>query len=200
VSAIDKSIQRIIDDTIETMQQANSLGLAAPQAGLPLRLIISQMPDGQPMAIINPEIVKRTGEQEVTESCLSIPGYSVEIKRLAQVTVKGIDRRGKRIKIKVSGLMVEALEHEIDQLDRVLYINYVESQDKLHQVDHGRVTKSDIAEAGCKPSGSYEYPGRIRYLPASQDYEESNRFCLGSFADQPHADYILSGKISVGAK
>lgn len=128
------------------------------------------------MAIINPEIVKRTGEQEVTESCLSIPGYSVEIKRSAQVTVTGIDHRGKRIKIKASGLMVEALEHEIDHLDRVLYIDHVESQCKLHQVDHGRAPKSDIAEAGCKPSGSYEYPSQIRYLPASQDYRSPTGF------------------------
>ena len=128
------------------------------------------------MAIINPEIVKRTGEQEVTESCLSIPGYSVEIKRSAQVTVTGIDHRGKRIKIKASGLMVEALEHEIDHLDRVLYIDHVESQGKLHQVDHGRAPKSDIAEAGCKPNGSYEYPSQIRYLPASQDYRSPTGF------------------------
>jgi len=135
VSAIDSSIQRLIDDMIETMQQANGVGLAAPQVGVPLRVIVIQMPGGHPMAIISPEIVERTGEQEVTEGCLSVPGYIGEIKRSAQVIVKGRDRRGKKIKIKADGLMAETLEHEADHLNGVLYIDHVESRDKLHQVE-----------------------------------------------------------------
>lgn len=135
VSRIDSSIQRLIDNMLETMQQINGVGLAAPQVGVPLRVIVLQMPDEAPIVIINPEIVKRDGEQEVTEGCLSIPGYFGEIKRSATVTVKGRNRQGKAIRIKATGLMAEALEHEIDHLNGVLYIDHLESQDKLHEIE-----------------------------------------------------------------
>ncbi|HEX74793.1 MAG TPA: peptide deformylase [Dehalococcoidia bacterium] len=135
VSSIDSSIQRLINDMVETMQQANGVGLAAPQIGVSLRLAVLQMPGEEPMAIINPQFVKRSGEQEVTEGCLSIPGYFGQIKRSASVVVKGLDSEGKAIRIKASGLMAEALEHEIDHLNGILYIDHIESQDELHEVE-----------------------------------------------------------------
>ena len=87
------------------------------------------------MAIINPQIIRHSGEQEVIEGCLSVPGYFGEIKRSASVTVKGRDRQGKAIRIKGTGLMAEALEYEIDHLNGNLYIDHIQSQDKLHQVE-----------------------------------------------------------------
>ena len=144
VSRIDNSIQRLIDDMVETMRQANGVGLAAPQVGVPLRVIVLQMSEEEPMAIINPEIVKRLGEQEVNEGCLSVPGYFGEIKRSASVTVKGRDRQGKTIRIKATGLMAEALEHEIDHLNGTLYIDHVDSQDKLHKIEAPDITKQII--------------------------------------------------------
>jgi len=144
VSRIDKSIQRLIDDMVETMRQANGVGLAAPQVGISLRVAVLQIPDEEPMAIINPEIVKRDGEQEVTEGCLSIPGYFGELKRSASVTVKGRDRQGKMIRIKATGLMAEALEHEIDHLNGILYIDHLDSQDKLHKVEASDTAKQII--------------------------------------------------------
>ena len=144
VSRIDNSIQRLIDDMVETMQQACGVGLAAPQVGVPLRVIVLQMPDEEPTAIINPEIVKRAGEQEVMEGCLSIPGYFGEIKRSASVTVKGQNRQGKAIRIKATDLMAEAVEHEIDHLNGVLYVDHLESQDKLHEVEEFDRTKPII--------------------------------------------------------
>ncbi len=135
VSRIDGSVQRLIDDMVETMQQASGVGLAAPQVGVSLRVIVIQMPEEKPVAIINPEIVKRSGEQVVKEGCLSIPGYFGEIKRSASVTVKGQDRQGKAIRIRGTGLMAEALEHEIDHLGGTLYIDHIESRDKLHKIE-----------------------------------------------------------------
>jgi peptide deformylase len=135
VTNIDGSIQWLIDDMVETMQRANGVGLAAPQVGVSLRVIVLQMPGEEPMAIINPEIIRHSGEQEVTEGCLSVPGYFGEIKRPASVTVKGRDREGKAIRIKGTGLMAEALEHEIDHLNGNLYIDRIQSQDKLHKVE-----------------------------------------------------------------
>jgi peptide deformylase len=137
VSSIDGSIQRLIDDMVETMQRTNGVGLAAPQIGVPLRVVVLQMPGEEPVAIINPEMVKRAGEREVTEGCLSIPGYAGEIKRSVSVTVKGLDRQEKKIRIKATGLMAQALEHELDHLNGVLYIDHLESRDKLFKVEAG---------------------------------------------------------------
>ncbi len=134
ISRIDGSVQNLIDNMIDTMHQANGVGLAAPQVGVSLRVIVVQMPGEEPVALINPEIVKRTGEQEVTEGCLSVPGYYGEIKRSAEVKVKGKDRRGKAVRIKATGLMAEALEHEIDHLNGILYIDHVGGEDRLHKI------------------------------------------------------------------
>jgi peptide deformylase len=120
---------------VETMQQTKGVGLAAPQVGVSLRVVVLQMPGEEPVAVINPEIVKRAGEREVTEGCLSIPGYAGEIKRSVSVTVKGRDRQGKTIRIKATGLMAQALEHELDHLNGILYIDHIEGQDKLHKVE-----------------------------------------------------------------
>ena len=143
VPAIDGSIQKLIDDMIETMRQANGVGLAAPQVGVSLRVIVVQMPAEEPIAIINPEIVERTGEQEVTEGCLSIPGYYGEIKRSAEVVVIGKDRRGKAIRIRATGLMAEALEHEVDHLNGTLYVDHVESPEKLHKIERPATETKD---------------------------------------------------------
>jgi len=143
VSGIDASIQRLIDDMIETMQSANGVGLAAPQVGVSLRIAVLQMPDEEPRVIINPEIIKRRGEQEVTEGCLSVPGYFGELKRSAEVKVKGMDRHGKKIKIKGLGLLAEALEHETDHLDGVLYIDHIQNEDKLYRIQEDTTGKKD---------------------------------------------------------
>lgn len=117
IHVITDSIQRLIDDMIETMQQAKGVGLAAPQVGVGLRVIVLQTPEEQPVAIINPEIIERTGVHEVTEGCLSVPGYYGEIQRSTSVMVKGLDRQGKQIKVKGTGLLAEVLEHEVDHLN-----------------------------------------------------------------------------------
>jgi peptide deformylase len=147
VPTIDSSIQRLIDDMVETMQQANGVGLAAPQVGVSLRVVVVQLPGEEPMVIINPKMVKRAGEREVTEGCLSLPGYAGEIKRSVLVIVKGQNRQGKAIRLKTTGLMAQALEHELDHLNGILYIDHLESQDKLHKiepkVEDGRILSNE---------------------------------------------------------
>jgi len=135
VKAIDGSIQRLIGNMIETMHSASGVGLAAPQVGVPLRVIVIGMPEEENIVLINPEIVRRTGERWVTEGCLSIPGYFGEIKRAQSVRVKGRDPSGKEIRIKAEELLAQALEHEIDHLNGVLYIDHLESLDKLHKIE-----------------------------------------------------------------
>ena len=117
------------------MQQAKGVGLAAPQVGVSLRVVVLQMPGEEPITIINPQIVKRSGEREVSEACLSVPGYTGEIKRSVSVTVKGRDKQGKAIRLRATDLMAQALEHELDHLNGVLYIDHIESQDKLYKAE-----------------------------------------------------------------
>jgi peptide deformylase len=135
VPAIDASIQRLIDDMIVTMQQANGVGLAAPQVGVSLRVIVLQMPKEEPFGMVNPEVVKCSGERMVVEGCLSIPGYQGELKRSEKVTVKGLDREGKKIRIKATDLLAQALEHEIDHLDGILYTDRIGSEGKLYKIE-----------------------------------------------------------------
>ncbi len=136
VKNIDGSIQKLIANMLETVQaDPGRAALAAPQVGTSLRVIVIDFPGAENIVLINPEIVKRSGERSVTEGCLSIPGYYGETKRSEQVTVKGQNASGKEIRIKASELLAQALEHEIDHLNGRLYIDLLESQDKLHKVE-----------------------------------------------------------------
>ena len=137
VRRIDNSIHRLIGNMLETMHSAGGVGLAAPQLGTLLRVIVIGIPGEEDIALINPEVVRRTGERLVDEGCLSIPGYIGQIKRAESVKVKGRDQNGKEIRIKADELLAQALEHEIDHLNGVLYIDYLESMDKLRKIEPG---------------------------------------------------------------
>lgn len=135
VRSIDGSIHKLIGDMLETMHAAPGVGLAAPQVGISLRVIVIGIPEQEDIALINPQIVRKRGERLVNEGCLSVPGYVGEIKRAEAVTAKGRDRSGKEIRIKTDGLLAQALEHEIDHLNGVLYIDQLESIDKLCKIE-----------------------------------------------------------------
>ena len=135
IRAIDGSVQKLIDDMMETMYNTHGVGLAAPQVGALLRVIVIELPEEEPFALINPEVVRRVGEREVVEGCLSVPEYQGRIKRSVSVTVKGQDRQGKAVRIKAKELLAQALEHEIDHLNGILYIDHVESPDNLYHVE-----------------------------------------------------------------
>ena len=135
VKDINGSLSKLIDDMIETMHHASGVGLAAPQVGMPLRVIVIGIPEKKEIVLINPQIVKRSGERIVNEGCLSIPGYIGEIKRAESVRARGLDINGREIRLKAVGLLAQALEHEIDHLNGVLYVDYLESQDKLRPLE-----------------------------------------------------------------
>jgi len=139
VRVVDGSVQRLIGDMLETMHSTGGVGLAAPQLGTPLRVIVIGIPEQEDIVLINPEVVRRTGERLVDEGCLSVPGYIGQIKRAELVRVKGRDQNGKEIRIKANELLAQVLEHEIDHLNGVLYIDYLESMDKLRKVELGEV-------------------------------------------------------------
>ncbi len=133
---IDGSIQKLIGDMIETVRSVpGRVGLAAPQIGVSLRVIVIGLPDEEDIVLVNPEIVKKTGERSIDEGCLSVPGYVGQVKRAESITVKGRNRNGKAIRIKADGLLAQALEHEIDHINGVLYIDHLESVDALHKIE-----------------------------------------------------------------
>ena len=131
VTKIDGSIQKLIDDMIDTMHAAPGVGLAAPQIGVSLRVAVIELPGEELITLINPAIIKKQGERIVAEACLSVPGYQGEIKRAVTVKVKAQDRQGREIRLKGEELLAHALEHELDHLNGILYIDHIESPDKL---------------------------------------------------------------------
>jgi len=136
VTKIDDSIQKLIDDMIDTLHSdPNRAGLAAPQVGVLLRVAVIEVPEQELLTMINPEIVKREGERIVQEGCLSIPGYFGEIKRAVTVKVKARDQYGKEFRLKAQGLLAQALEQEIEHLDGILYIDHLESPEKLFETE-----------------------------------------------------------------
>jgi len=135
VRSVDGSIHKLIGDMIETMHAAPGVGLAAPQVGIPLRVIVIGLPEQEDIALVNPQIVRRKGERVVNEGCLSVPGYIGQLKRAESVTVKGRDRNGREVRIKAEELLAQALEHEIDHINGILYIDRLESKDDLRKIE-----------------------------------------------------------------
>lgn len=135
VRKIDDSVQKLIDDMIDTMRETGGVGLAAPQVGIPLQVAVIEIPGEDVITLVNPELVKSSGEHTVVEGCLSLPGYRGEIKRAEAVTVKGRDRSGKDVRIKADGLLAHALQHELDHINGVVYVDHLESMDDLYKIE-----------------------------------------------------------------
>ncbi|MBV8582688.1 MAG: peptide deformylase, partial [Candidatus Eremiobacteraeota bacterium] len=116
---------QLIDDMFETMYDAPGVGLAAPQVNVSKRLFVMDVHDDEhePAVVINPKIESAEEEVELTEGCLSVPGMVGEIVRYKRMIVSGLDRDGKKIRLEGEGLFAQCLQHEIDHLDGVLYVD-----------------------------------------------------------------------------
>jgi len=130
VERVDGDLRKLADDMLETMYDAPGIGLAAIQIGIPLRLLVIDLAkDGEdkaPMVVINPEILDRSDDRSVyEEGCLSIPDYYAEVERPASVRAKFLNRDGKEQEITAEGLLATCLQHEIDHLNGVLFIDYI---------------------------------------------------------------------------
>jgi peptide deformylase len=136
VSAIDNSIKKLVADMQETLHDdPGRVGLAAPQIGVSLRVVVIGLPDEEDIIMINPEIIKKKGERRVSEGCLSIPGYVGELNRAETVTAKWRNLNGKEERAKAEGLLAQAIEHEIDHLNGSLYIDHMEDTDSLRKIE-----------------------------------------------------------------
>lgn len=127
---VDEDVRKLADDMLETMYDAPGIGLAAIQIGLPLRmLVIDLSKEGEekdPVVVINPKVLKSSDERSVyEEGCLSIPDYYAEVERPAEITLSYLDRDGKEQEMQADGLMATCMQHEIDHLDGVLFIDHI---------------------------------------------------------------------------
>ena len=142
VEVIDDKIKELIKDMIDTMHKYDGVGLAAVQVGILKQIIVIDLYDEKPiLKLINPKIIKTKGEQEVEEGCLSFPNKYVKVIRPEEVTVEAIDENGKNIKVTGTGLLAQAISHEIDHLDGILFVDkiipgtlqYVEPDDEKNK-------------------------------------------------------------------
>jgi peptide deformylase len=146
VEVVDDEVRTLIDDMFETMYAAEGVGLAAPQVGVTRRIIVvdcaprqegeeGPLSPREPIAIVNPEVTVKDGKVIWEEGCLSVPGYTDEVERAAAVTITGLDRDGNPLSIEADGLLAVCLQHEIDHLEGVLFV------DRLSRLKQSMVKK-----------------------------------------------------------
>ena len=124
VDVVDDKIRELLDDMLETMHKYNGVGLAAPQVGILKRVVVIDLyDDNRPLKLVNPKIVKQKGKQEVEEGCLSFPNQYAKMIRPEEIVAEALNEKGEKIKIKAKGLLAQAICHEIDHLDGVLFID-----------------------------------------------------------------------------
>ena len=182
VRRVTPAIERLIDDMLETMRAANGIGLAAIQVGVPERVIVLEVaeePDEEEerqeegtdedaprpvrqYVVINPEIARPSRDvEEGIEGCLSVPGLVGEVDRHTAVTVKGLDKSGRRVRIKADGLLARVFQHEIDHCDGVLFIDHIDDPEKVWPVEEGQEEAAEAAQELPRESvGQAESPDR----------------------------------------
>ncbi len=133
VEKVNKKILNLVDDMMDTLYEGNGIGLAAPQIGILKRVILIDLGEEEenPIIIINPKVTAQSGREKDYEGCLSYVGYEGEVYRPTDVTVEGINTKGKPVIYNASGLLARAFCHEIDHLDGVLYMSKAE---KMHEI------------------------------------------------------------------
>ena len=139
VTQVTKRIRRLVKDMLDTMYEANGVGLAAPQVGMSQRIIVVDVGEG-PVVLINPEIEEAAGSEIDSEGCLSIPGRWGYVERAQEVVVTGLNDSGRSVRLRADGLFARALQHEIDHQDGVLFI------DKALEIDEDEAEEEEEKE------------------------------------------------------
>ncbi len=127
VARVDADVRRIVDDMLETMYAAPGIGLAAIQVNIPLRIIVIDVSEqnDMPLCLINPEILELTGEEQMDEGCLSVPGFYETVTRAERIRVRALDRNGESFSVDTDGLLAVCIQHEIDHLDGKLFVDHI---------------------------------------------------------------------------
>ena len=152
VRVINRSIIRLANDMIETMDDADGVGLAANQVGVLRRVIVVRLPEDEVAQVyVNPEIVRREGERLVEEGCLSVPGYVGTVTRSIWVRFRGLDLNSKLVRMRADSLLAQVLEHEVDHLNGILYMDHLAAHETLRPVEE--------ATEDAEPAGELVHPG-----------------------------------------
>jgi peptide deformylase len=144
VDSFGKYLHELIDDLTHTMRDAPGVGLAAPQIGEPLQVCVIEI-ESRLYELVNPVITRASGEENDLEGCLSVPGYVAYVPRKERVWVEAQDRNGRQIKASGQGLLARAMQHELDHLKGILYVDYLKSFDELIPVGQ---LEEEVAESG----------------------------------------------------
>jgi peptide deformylase len=143
VKRVAPEIKRLIDDMIETMHAAPGVGLAAPQVDKSLRIIVADVGAG-PIALINPKLIEKHGSQVFSEGCLCLPGVEAPVERAARVVVKGLNWEGEAVDVKAEALMATVLQHELDHLDGILFIDRVKDPSLIRHIPFSQEKKEEL--------------------------------------------------------
>jgi peptide deformylase len=154
VQAVSPKMAAFAERMLDAMREANGIGLAAPQVGVLSRLFVVEVPEDeeneQPpetYILFNPQIIKGRGEQIGYEGCLSIPGYIGEVARREQITVEGLDEKGRSVRLKVEGYLARVFQHEIDHLDGILYTDRLTDPATYQPVPNGEEEAAELEAA-----------------------------------------------------
>lgn len=143
VKKVTPEIVKLIDDMIETTHAAPGVGLAAPQVGKSIQVIVADVGPG-PIALVNPKVLERSGSQVFTEGCLCLPGVEAPVERASWVRVKGLDRDGNEISVTAEGLLATVLQHEIDHLEGMVFIDRVKDPSLIRHVAPASEKKEEL--------------------------------------------------------
>jgi len=154
VQSVTPKLVAFAEQMLETMREANGVGLAAPQVGVTQRFFVAELPadeendePAQTYILFNPEIVKGRGEEVGYEGCLSIPGYIGEVARQEHITVKGLNEKGRPVRFKLQGYLARVFQHEIDHLDGILFTDRLTSPDTFQPVEVGQEEAAELQAA-----------------------------------------------------
>jgi peptide deformylase len=153
VDSFGKYLHELLDDLTDSMRHAPGVGLAAPQLGEAKRACVIEV-ESRLYELVNPRIVRSTGDDRDLEGCLSIPGYVAYVTRRERVWVVAQNRHGRRIKLAGTGLLSRAVQHELDHLDGKLYIDYLQSPDELLAVGSGGADDAGDGAESDVPAGA----------------------------------------------
>jgi peptide deformylase len=163
ITHFDDDLKELAAEMLETMRAVNGLGLAATQVGVPLRLAVIETPEekdeeGKILSpkrtyiLCNPEIVKASGEEEMEEGCLSVPGYAGRVRRATDVLLKARNLQGREVRHRGRDLLAQAFQHELDHLDGLLYVDRVRKQEDLWEI--GKKPEGEAAAGEQTKEGS----------------------------------------------
>ena len=169
VKRIDDDIRKLATDMVETLVDAEGVGLAANQVGVLKRVIALHLPEEDPYWLVNPEIIKSQGQREVDEGCLSLPGYVGLISRSVSVTARALDQNGSKWRITAEEILAQALEHEIDHLNGIMFMDHLLEHERLREVgeepEEGETHLHDVTYNVEAHDGEHSHPHKDDVQP-----------------------------------